>query len=370
MWTNLMRAAVVLLALSYSSNVSAHSFKDVVKNTIDSVCLVEFSQETVVIDSNGNNLDENPFEKFKKRPQPIEPPVFKFKKPQSYNRNQTSNGVGTCFVVSINNIKYLITNDHVANSAPNTALYIGFKNNLKHHRAIIVGTDKVSDIAVLKMETTEGQTILEKLTPLKFGNSDHVVQGEQVIAIGHPLGQEWSITQGIVSSVKKRIANTWQEVIQSDVSINQGNSGGPLLDANSNVIGINSFILSPNHTGSIGVNFSVTSNRAVSIINTLIEKGKVKRGKLGLAFILDKTTGLVIINGVEEGGPMALAGFRKSDIIQKINGVVINRPEDLGKAMDDVRPLAEIEVQILRDIPNVGNVVILKTIITNELTVP
>ena len=355
MWTNLMRAAVVLLALSYSSNVSAHSFKDVVKNTIDSVCLVEFSQETVVIDSKSNS--ENPFEKFKL--------------PNLYQHQSVpTTGVGTCFVVSINNIKYLITNDHVANSAPNTALYIGFKNNLKQHRAIIVGTDKVSDIAVLKMETTEGQTILEKLTPLKFGNSDHVVQGEQVIAIGHPLGQEWSITQGIVSSVKKRIANTWQEVIQSDVSINQGNSGGPLLDANSNVIGINSFILSPNHTGSIGVNFSVTSNRAVSIINTLIEKGKVKRGKLGLAFILDKTTGLVIINGVEEGGPMALAGFRKNDIIQKINGVVINRPEDLGKAMDDVRPLAEIEVQILRNIPNVGNVVILKTIITNELTVP
>ena len=370
MWTNLMRVAVVLLALSYSSNVSAHSFKDVVKSTIDSVCLVEFSQETVVIDSNGNNLDENPFEKFKKRPQPIEPPVFKFKKPQSYNRNQTSSGVGACFVVLINNTKYLITNDHVANSAPNTTLYISFTNNLKHQRASIVGTDKVSDIAVLKMNTTEGQAILNGLTPLEFGDSDHVVQGEQVIAIGHPLGQQWSITQGIVSSVKKRITNTWQEVIQSDVSINQGNSGGPLLDSNGKVIGINSFILSPGRTGSIGINFSVTSNRAISIINTLIEKGQVTRGKLGLAFILDSTTGLVVINGVEEGGPMSLAGFRKGDVIQKINGVIVNRPEDIGKAMDDVAPLQEIDVQILRNVPNVGSVVLLKTIITSELTVP
>ncbi len=370
MWTNLMRAAVVLLALSYSSNVSAHSFKDVVKKSIDSVCVVEFSQNTVVIDSKGNNLDENPFEKFKQLPNSSKPPVFKFKKPQAYTPAQISNGVGTCFVVSINNTKYLITNDHVANSAPNTTLYISFTNNLKQQRATIVGTDKVSDIAVLRMDTTEGQAILNELAPLEFGDSDHVVQGEQVIAIGHPLGQQWSITQGIVSSVKKRITNTWQEVIQSDVSINQGNSGGPLLDSSGKVIGINSFILSPGRTGSIGINFSVTSNRAISIINTLIEKGQVKRGKLGLAFVLDKSSGLVVIDAVEDGGPMSLAGFRKGDVIQKINGFFIKRPEDLGKAMDDVEPLQKIDVQVLRNVPNVGNVVILKTIITTELTVP
>jgi len=352
MWTSSMRAVVVLLVLLYSSNVNAHNFKQVVRQTIDSVCLVESEPGVMVIDSKGPKLEKGPFDRF------LEDQLF-------IPQQDIKAGSGSCFVILFNKRKYLITNDHVvSNSGPNATIYIFFKDDLKQHEAKLIGTDKLSDIAVLEMKTTEGQRKINNITPLEFADSDTVSQGEEVIAIGHPIGMRWTVTQGIVSAVKKRMQNTWQEVIQTDVSINPGNSGGPLLNFYGKVVGINSFIMSPGAGGSIGINFSVTSNKAISIIKELVANGQIKRGKLGIAFEVDKTTGLVLIKGLEKDGAMELAGFEKGDILQKINGVEIHTPSDIGISMDNVKPSQKVDIQVLR-----GDEIILKTIITHELLI-
>ena len=363
MLINLMRVAAVLLVLLSSNSVHAHNFKSVIQKTSKSVCLIEAIHETLVIDSKGMEKLKNPFEEF------LESDPNK--EPQLNKQKTTIAGSGTCFIILYKKQKYLITNEHVINSAtsdPSISLYVTFKGDLKQYVGKLVGVDKLSDLAVLKMVTTQGQHKIQSLPALHFTDSSKVEQGEEVFAIGHPIGQRWTITQGIVSAINRRLSNTWQEVIQSDVSINKGNSGGPLLNEKGQVIGVNSFILSPGGgAGSVGINFSVTSNQTVYIIKHLIENGSIRRGKLGLAFNIDKEHGVIVIERLESGGPMEVAGFKKGDVLQKINNVTINKPEDVGVSMDHVKPEQEVDIQVVRLMNNVGPVVILKTIVTTEL---
>tara|TARA_B110000211_G_scaffold115361_1_gene133612 strand:- start:12 stop:587 length:576 start_codon:yes stop_codon:yes gene_type:complete len=186
--------------------------------------------------------------------------------------------------------------------------------------------------------------------------------GHEVFAIGHPMGQKWTVTQGIISATKKRSMNTWQEVIQTDVSINQGNSGGPMFNTSGNVVGVNAFIFAANGGGSIGINFSVASNGAKNIVNELVNTGKIRRGKIGVSFIADPEVGGVAIKDLDSGGPMDKAGFKAGDIIQKVNGFNIRFPRDVGKSMDNVKPNQNIDVQVLRH-----GVIILRSVTTSEL---
>lgn len=337
MLKKLMPAAVSLSVLLPSGNVYAHSFADAIEQAEKSVCLVEFQ-------SKGPSKEiEGPKEY--KQPENQEDPFKDF-----FNKNQdSSNSLGSCFVVSVNNKKYIVTNEHVVDSKEkNSRPYIFFHNDLKKYPAKVLGADEVSDLAVLEMSNSDGKEKLNKIDPLTLGNSDKVRKGDQVFAIGHPVGQKWTVTQGIVSATKKRSTNTWQEVIQSDVSINQGNSGGPLFNENGEVVGVNSFIISP-QGGNIGINFSVTSNNVNYIINTLISDGKVERGRLGIAFVVDDDLGKIIIEEIQKDGPVDKTGkLKKNDILLKINGRDINFPADIGLAMDTVKPNQKVELEVLR----------------------
>jgi len=351
MLKKLMLVVASLWVVLYSSNVNAHYFVEKIQKLKKSVCLIETVVGTTVIDSTGPKIEKNPFEEF-------------FDKPELKKQQEYTSGTGSCFIIKILNEKYIITNNHVVSGQANQShiIYVYFYDNLKQYEAKVVGTDKLSDIAVLKMKTPEGSDLLNKIKALEFGNSDNTDQGEPVFAIGHPVGQEWTVTQGIISAVKKRTSNTWQEVIQTDVSINPGNSGGPLFNQNGKVIGINSFIMSSGRAGSIGINFSVTSNSADSIIKKIIKYGKISRGRIGIAMSVDKSNGTVIVKQIQPGGPMDKAGFKAGDILEKINNHIINNITDVGKALDGVEPNQKIDILVLRGQEN-----ILQAIVTDEL---
>jgi len=307
-------------APSHNNNVFIiESFSDIVNRVLPSVCMV----------INAPEKKENlPF----------------------LNNQSPAGSMGTCFIVSYKNKKFVITNHHVVVDSiknKNTTKII-FYGNYKTYSAIIVGKDKMSDIAVLKMDTLEGQTIIRDIRGLQWGNSNNVRQGDDAWAVGHPMQQIWSVSKGIISYIGRRIHNIRQELIQSDVAINSGNSGGPLLNMKGEVIGVNTFIASRQNGGQLGVNFSVTSNLAKRVMKQLIDTGVVKNPKIGVLFQIDHDKGLFIIKAVEPGSPTEAAGIQDDDLIIKINGHDIYLIDDMGKALDHVLPGDEIEIVILR----------------------
>jgi len=307
-------------APSHNNNVFIiESFSDIVNRVLPSVCMV----------INAPEKKENlPF----------------------LNNQSPAGSMGTCFIVSYKNKKFVITNHHVVVDSiknKNTTKII-FYGNYKTYSAIIVGKDKMSDIAVLKMDTLEGQTIIRDIRGLQWGNSNNVRQGDDAWAVGHPMQQIWSVSKGIISYIGRRIHNIRQELIQSDVAINSGNSGGPLLNMKGEVIGVNTFIASRQNGGQLGVNFSVTSNLAKRVMKQLIDTGVVKSPKIGVLFQIDHDKGLFIIKAVEPGSPTEAAGIQDDDLIIKINGHDIYLIDDMGKALDHVLPGDEIEIVILR----------------------
>ena len=353
MWISSTLVAASLWALlSYNSQTLGSSFSQTVEKTSDSVCLITFktpSSNTTVIDSEGQRKEDfetNPFDQYLKQQQQQDP----------------DSGSGTCFIIDMNNKKYIATNEHVA--LDNDRKYkITFKGNIKHHNAKLIANDKLSDLAILEMLTTQGQQLIDNNPAITWGDSDTLRSGDDVYAIGHPMGMIWSVTKGIVSFNGRRLQNTWQSVIQSDVSINVGNSGGPLFNSNGEVVGVNSFIFSPiGSAGSIGINFSVSGNQAQYIFGHLIEFGKVKRSKLGLTYELDKDEGHIKVVGLDVDGPADSAGIKNGDILLKIGSNNITSQQSIGKAMDRVLPNSKLELVVER-----GNLILVKELLTVEL---
>jgi len=352
-----MSAVVISLwILLFSAHAAAasrpsfvvESFSDIVNRVLSSVCMV--TSKVVVsiteIDSPAEeeNQDNIPPSSSKEDDDQLPAPPSQFAP-----RPAPPESMGTCFIVSYKNEKFVITNHHVVDSTEIITTKIRFYGSFKTYSAIIVGKDRVSDIAVLKMTTPEGQDIIGNISELQWGNSNKMRPGDGAWAVGHPMQQEWSISKGIISYVGRRTNNIWQELIQSDVSINHGNSGGPLLNMKGEVIGVNTFIVSPGpRTGSIGVNFSVTSNATRHVMEQLIDTGIVKRAKIGIMFQIDQDKGLFVIKELEDGGPAETAGIKPEDLIIKINGRDIYLIDDIGKALDHILPGDEIEIVILR----------------------
>ena len=338
MWTNLTRVAAVLSVVSGSTTAQSHDFSGIIAKVMPSVCQVEMIAGDVIVDSMATKNEINPFDEFLKPPSSQSVP------------QQSPTGAGSCFIITHNDKKYIITNNHVALPNKKKAnLNIFFYNDAKRYSAKIAGADELSDIAVLEMANGDGQKKLNSIPGIYWADSDEMKPGNEVFAIGHPLGQMWTVTQGIISATHKRSQNTWQEVIQTDVSINQGNSGGPLFNAQGKVVGVNSFIFTPNNGGSIGLNFSVSSNSAISVIRELAEDGKVSRGKIGVALNMDRDLGKVVITHIVPNGPMDVNGFKKDDILEKINNTEIKFLKDIGTGMDGVKPNQDIDIQIMRD---------------------
>jgi serine protease Do len=214
---------------------------------------------------------------------------------------------------------HIVTNNHVLNGTNDVTVQL---NDGREAKAKIVGTDAQIDLAVLKID-------LANLTPLSLGDSDKVKVGQIVMAIGNPFGLEESVSQGIISAKDRRAMNDSQvEFFQTDTAINPGNSGGPLVNIRGEVIGINSAIYSESG-GNQGIGFAIPSNVVKAAMGSIISKGRVIRGYLGVGiqavtkeiaeqFKLDSVRG-ALVTDVTPGSPAEKAGIIRGDVIRKVN---------------------------------------------------
>ena len=176
-----------------------------------------------------------------------------------------ASSLGSGFVIDENGI--VITNNHVVSNAEDILVRVGEKE----YEAKVIGADPYMDIAVIKMETKD------KFTPVSFGDSSKARVGDWVVAIGNPFGLGGTVTSGIISARNRQIGLTrYEDFIQTDASINQGNSGGPLFNLKGEVIGINTAIIAPGQSGSIGIGFAIPANAAANVIDQLIKFGETK----------------------------------------------------------------------------------------------
>lgn len=260
------------------------------------------------------------------------------------------NGSGVIY----NQLGHVITNYHVVRDGNELRVVL---NDGRKLRAEMVGDDPKTDLAVLKI-TTPPKDIL----PAKFGNSDTVEVGNWVIAIGNPLGFAQTVTHGIVSAMgrsglREDIVGAYEDFIQTDASINQGNSGGPLSNLRGEVIGINSMIASQSG-GSQGLGFSIPSNMVRRIVDQLIDKGEVTRGFLGvmvnnLSLELAREFGYpgrsgVVIDQVSPGSPADLAGLKVGDILIRLDENPIEDFSDLRNRVSQTPPGEPIQLTVFR----------------------
>ena len=258
--------------------------------------------------------------------------------------------VGSGFLITDDG--YVITNNHVVVGADEIQVTL---NDRRVFDAEVIGLDEPSDLALLKISA-------EDLPYVGFGDSDQLRVGEWVLAIGSPFGLEFSAAAGIVSakgrSVPGRSSYNYMSFIQTDVAINQGNSGGPLFNLDGEVVGINSQILSSTG-GSNGISFSIPSNVAMNVISQLRETGAVKRGLLGVRmrevdyalaeiFGMDRPRG-AFVDEVQPGSPAAAGGILNEDIILEFNGHEIEYYTDLPFYVGQYRPDTSSDVVIYRD---------------------
>lgn len=254
-------------------------------------------------------------------------------------------GVGSGFIISADG--YILTNHHVVDGADDIVVTLTDRRELK---AKLIGSDRRTDVAVVKVD---GVT---NLPVMKIGDPSRVRVGEWVIAIGSPFGLENTVTAGIVSA-KGRDTGDYLPFIQTDVAVNPGNSGGPLLNMRGEVIGINSQIYSRTG-GFMGISFAIPIDEATRVADQLRANGKVTRGRIGVgiaevtkdvaeAIGLQKPMG-ALIRSVDPGGPAELAGVEAGDIILKFDGKPIEKSSDLPRLVGNTRPGSKIGMQVWR----------------------
>ena len=262
-------------------------------------------------------------------------------------RDFEQQSVGSGFILSSDG--HILTNAHVIDEASEVLVKLSDK---REFRAKVVGTDKRTDVALLKIDATG----LPKVTS---GDPEKLRVGEWVAAIGKPFGLENTITAGIVSAKGRDLPqeNNLVPFIQTDVPINPGNSGGPLFNMKGEVVGMNSLIFSRTG-GYMGLAFAIPIDVAMNVVKQLQEKGRVTRGRIGVqiqevtketadAFGLNKATG-ALVNSVEKGGPADKAGVESGDIILKAEGRTVNSSSELPRIITQVRPGSKITLQIWR----------------------
>ena len=264
-------------------------------------------------------------------------------------RERKATGLGSGFIIDEKGI--VVTNNHVIQGAEDIVVSV---NGSKEYKAKVIGKDPYMDLAVLQIESDE------KFIPVSFGDSDKARIGDWVIAIGNPYGFGGTVTTGIISSRNRDIGLTrYDDFIQTDASINVGNSGGPLFDLNGKVVGINTAIIAPGRSGSIGIGFAIPSNSASKVIEQLIEFGETKRGWLGVRIQvvteeiaevekLEKPEGALVAN-VSEGSPAAKGGIKPGDIILEFDGKKVDTMRTLPKLVAQTKVGKRVEVKIWRN---------------------
>ncbi|GGE16500.1 serine protease [Polymorphobacter glacialis] len=252
---------------------------------------------------------------------------------------------------------YIVTNNHVISAGEGAGkdavdTITVTLSDRREYKAKVIGRDALTDMALLKIEGTN-------LPFVKFGNSKDVRVGDWAIAIGNPFGLGGTVTAGIVSALHRNIGSgQYDRYIQTDASINQGNSGGPLFDLDGNVIGINTAIFSPTG-GNVGLGFSIPAELAFPVIQQLRATGTVKRGYLGVGIqplTTDIAAGLglpkdrgEIVASIEASGPAARAGIKQGDVIVKINNADVTYDNTLSYVVANTPIGANVPIELIRD---------------------
>jgi serine protease Do len=276
-------------------------------------------------------------------------PMFEFFRrfqiPPPQNTPQ-QNGVGSGFIISADG--HILTNAHVVVDASEVMVKLTDKREFRAH---VVGMDRRTDVALIKIDG-------RNLPTVRIGDSSRTRVGEWVAAIGSPFGFENSVTAGIVSAKARVLPDEgYVPFLQTDVAVNPGNSGGPLLNVQGEVIGINSQIYSRTG-GYMGVSFAIPIEVAIKIKDELQQFGKVSRGKLGVtvqpvsadlaaSFSLPRVQG-ALVNAVETGSPASGAGLVPGDIILGVNDQAVEQPADLVRAIAEYRPAQDVKLRIWR----------------------
>ncbi len=263
-------------------------------------------------------------------------------------------GLGSGFIVKVDHEKklvYLLTNNHVVENAQN--IKVQFKNDVVID-AKIIGTDKMSDVAVIAVPFKEGIEKFAEKHKLQLGDSDRLKPGTTVIAIGSPLGLTGTVTMGIVSALDREMpGHPGEGFIQTDAAINPGNSGGPLINLKGEVVGINTAII----MGAQGLGFAVPINQAKWVMDQILKYGKVKRSKIGVVIQpltpeLAKHFGVkkgVLVAQVVKGGPAEKAGIKSGDIIIAVNDKPVSKISQLQKYVMRNPPGTKIKITVIRN---------------------
>lgn len=337
----------------FFSEIESHPLSDDFADLVESLSPSVVNVFTVQKTENTNTGNQMPFDNIP--PQFREffknlPPGFPFGPPQQ-NRPQNENqpqALGSGFVIDPSG--YIVTNHHVISQANEIKVKFQDETELE---AKLVGKDQLTDLAVLKVESKK------PLPFVKFANSDNARVGHSVIAIGNPFGLGGTVTSGIISAFNRDInSGPYDSFIQTDASINKGNSGGPLFNLNGEVVGINSAIFSPSG-GSVGIGFSIPSNLAKPIIEQLKKFGKTQRGWLGVRIQeitpdIAKSLGLekdegVLISMVNPGEPAEKAGLKAGDVILEFNGKDIKDVRSLQRTVAESAVESKANVKVWRN---------------------
>ena len=331
---------LIIIALFISSS-SSSAFID--PNTFSTLA-EKLSPSVVNISTTGtvetNEMQQPTLEDFFNFP-------FNIPRQQQEPREKTFTSLGSGFIISSDG--FIVTNNHVVENA--TDIQVNFTDGLKLD-AELIAADPETDLALLKV-------MAEKELPfLQFGNSDDAKVGNWVMAIGNPYGLGGTVTAGIVSARGRMLGGRYDNFIQTDASINRGNSGGPLFDLNGNVIGVNSAIISPSG-GSIGIGFAIPSNLAENIIDQLKMNGEIERAWLGVriqevsdeiaqSLGLEKTYG-ALVQGLTPDSPALIDGIKEGDIIIKFNNEEVESVKTLPRLVADAKIGESAEVLVWRD---------------------
>jgi serine protease Do len=346
---SLGQAALIPNAFAQNPRVMIPDFADLVERASPAVVNIRTTEKVMVQQSQGGipGIPEDQAEFFRRFfgvPIPGIPNSPKQAQPNPGKPQEADRGVGSGFIIESNGL--ILTNAHVVEGA--TTIYVTLTDK-REFKAKLLGLDKRTDVAVVKIEARD-------LPKLPLGDSSKVRVGEWVLAIGSPFGLENTVTAGIVSA-KSRDTGDYLPFIQTDVAVNPGNSGGPLLNTTGQVIGINSQIFSRSG-GYMGISFAIPIDEAMRVADQLRTNGKMTRGRIGVALGemtkevaeslgLGKPRGAYVRN-VEPNGPAAAGGIEAGDVILSFNGRELNKSTDLPRVVGETKPGTAASVQVWR----------------------
>jgi len=331
-------APVAAPAVSSAAAARLPDFTALVEKTGSAVVNISVTGKTKVAGFDPDDVDpDSPLGEFFKR----------FGAPNMQPRSVPSQGLGSGFIVSPDG--YIVTNAHVVDGATEVTVKL---TDRREFTAKVVGADKRTDVALIKIDA-------KNLPALDLSAPPGVKQGEWVIAIGSPFGFENSVSAGIVSGVHRALpGGQMTPFIQTDVAVNPGNSGGPLLNAAGQVVGVNSQIYSRSG-GFMGLSFAIPADVAAKVADQLKTHGKVSHGRLGVgiqqldqslaqSFGLPDSSG-ALVGTIEKGSPAEKAGIKTGDVIRKIDGVAMNDSTDVTSRIGNAAPGTKIAIEVWRD---------------------